>query len=70
MLQSDAIDLRAALIPINLNFIACRDIGRYDASLDNNPHFRLTGYRNTVHPGHGYDACLELVLGIRSPDSD
>ena len=26
MLQSDAIDLRAALIPINLNFIACRDI--------------------------------------------
>ena len=41
MLQSDAIDLgRAALIAINLNFIACRDIGWYDASLDNSPHFR------------------------------
>ena len=40
MLQSDAIDLRAALIAINLNFIACRDIGWYDASLDNSPQFR------------------------------
>ena len=40
MLQSDAIDLRAALIAINLNFIACRDTGWYDASLDNSPHLR------------------------------